>query len=135
MVVSFYSIRGWYMLLWEIRVEFGQFQESEMSPGLFKDFMDGYFKILWVANFWFSLYQICAQNQWKHEIWRSTHLRPEFDYCSERMLICVLMLICELCVKNGCERGRKHYFVNFCFVRMLYLSVGEGWCGWGRKSC
>ena len=32
-------------------MEFGLFQESEMSPGLFKNFMEGCFKILWVANF------------------------------------------------------------------------------------
>ena len=26
---------------------------------------------------------------------------------------------CEICVKNRCDRGRKHYFVNFCFVGVL----------------
>ena len=26
--------------------------------------------------------------------------------------------------------SRKHYFVNFCFLGLLYLSVGEGlWVG------
>ena len=44
MVVDLYSMRLIY-------VEFGLFQESETSPGLFKDFMEEYFKILWVANF------------------------------------------------------------------------------------
>ena len=36
---------------------------------------------------------------------------------------------CKLCVENqwgGREGSRKHFFVNFCFLELLYLSVGEG---------
>ena len=44
MMVGFCSDMG-LMLLWVMGVEFGklaQFQDSEMSPGLFQNFMDGY---------------------------------------------------------------------------------------------
>ena len=44
MMVGFCSVMG-LMLLWVMGVEFGklaQFQDSEMSPGLFQNFMDGY---------------------------------------------------------------------------------------------
>ena len=31
---------------------------------------------------------------------------------------------------GGREGGRRHYFVNFCSLALLYLSVGEGlWVG------
>ena len=44
MMVGFCSVMG-LMLLWVMGVEFrklAQFQDSEMSPGLFQNFMDGY---------------------------------------------------------------------------------------------
>ena len=40
-------------------------------------------RFLWVINLRFSLCEIYVQNQWGH------------DYRSDRMLICVLILICE----------------------------------------
>ena len=40
---------------------------------------------------------------------------------------------CELCVENRWEGGRKHCFVNFCSLAVLYSSVGEGLWEWGRK--
>ena len=30
--------------------------------------------------------------------------------------------------------GRKYCFVNFCYLAVLLLSVGEGWWGGSRKS-
>ena len=46
MVVGFSSIGGWCYsewCVWDLRT-FAQFQGSEMSLGLFQDFMDGYVK-------------------------------------------------------------------------------------------
>ena len=39
-------------------------------------------------------------------------------------------------MRGGAGEGcRKHCFVNFCSLTLLYLSVGEGLgSGWGRKS-
>ena len=38
---------------------------------------------------------------------------------------------CKLCAEQrGRERGKKHCFVSFCSLTLLYLSVGEGlWVG------
>ena len=40
---------------------------------------------------------------------------------------------CKLCVENRWERYRKHYFVNFCSLVVLWSSVSDG--SWrGRRS-
>ena len=57
---------------------------------------------LWVVNLRFSLCEIYVQNQWGH------------DYRSDRMLICVLILICE----TSCE---KPIFFFFCAL------IVHGW--------
>ena len=76
---------------WDLII-LAQFQGSKMSPALFQDFMDGQIKPLRFLNivwsFWlrgnqddprldpmgsqfrFPFYEICVQNQWKHEILR-----------------------------------------------------------------
>ena len=95
MVVGFcfnggWCYSGWW--LWDLRT-LALFYRSEMSPGLFQDFMDRCIKcynsliiswttdsltaasqsgetqvrILWVANFWFPFYEIRAENQRRHK--------------------------------------------------------------------
>ena len=46
MVVGFCFIGGWCYCEWWVwdLITFAQFSESEMSPELFQDFMDGYIK-------------------------------------------------------------------------------------------
>ena len=53
-------------------------------------------RFLWVVNLRFSLCEIYVQNQWGH------------DYRSDRMLICVLILICE----TSCEKP-IYFFLGF----------------------
>ena len=46
MVIGFYFIGGWCYsewLVWDL-IALVQFSKSEMSPGLFQDFMDGYIR-------------------------------------------------------------------------------------------
>ena len=84
-----------------------------MSRGLFQDVMDGYIKIfrlplpnyqlscrflsgglpvqiLWVANFRFSLYETCVQNQW------GNHLICPFVLCNFSSILNILFLIFSL---------------------------------------
>ena len=99
--------------VWILRA-LAHFKGTDRSPGLFQDF-GGYivksFKTphysvswtwcsgydcrlsvggipsrnLWIANFQFSFYEICVQDQWGNKTLRfylrARHLRSKFDYC------------------------------------------------------
>ena len=88
--------------------------------------------ILWVANFRFPFYEVCAQNQWTIKFWdpvdnsdtggpSSMTVRMEYSRAFQYWY-------CALCVENRWGRGRKH-----CFVNSFFFPVFEGWWEGGRE--
>ena len=81
--------------------------------------------ILWVANFWFWLYEICVQSQWGHEILR-LYLRTPTLAARVSIVIRIESLFTifvssptsELCLKNN--EGKAESIIK--------------WRGWGGSS-
>ena len=130
-----------------------------MSPGLFQYFMDVYKTLrLSALGIQHSVvvmsarlnpigYQFLIPVSWNlcsesvgHNIlrpsWELQHWLSEFNYRLDGILYLLVFQYwhCELCVENRWRRGRKHCFVNFCFLEVLESLMDEGWWGWGRKS-
>ena len=130
-----------------------------MSPGLFQYFMDVY-KTLRLSALGIQhsvvvmsarlnpigyqflipvLWNLCSESV-GHNIlrpsWELQHWLSEFNYGLDGILYLLVFQYwhCELCVENRWRRGRKHCFVNFCFLEVLESLMDEGWWGWGRKS-
>ena len=125
------------------------------SPGLFQDIEDGSLKFktihqtvswtwcsgydcrlsvmgvpirnLWIANFRFSLYEICVQNQWGRKTLRSS-LRASILAVQVRLLLVRIEYVlafqiwyCELCVKKTNEGEAES--ITLTFVLSSFLSV------------
>ena len=95
---------------------------------------------LWVVKFWLPFYEICVQNQWGMKFWDPLEdsITDSPSWTTVRMeylLLAFQYWYCELCVENWWGRGRKHCFVNSCFLAMLESLMDELWWGGGRKSC
>ena len=90
-------------------------------------------RILWVANFWFSFYEICVQNQWWHKLlrpsWGLRHWRSEFNYHYDEILTCFsILILLTLCGKPMRQKAL------FCFFDSAWIFGGWEVVEWGRKS-
>ena len=70
---------------------------------------------------------------WNLEILLEDSDTSSLDYSFDRILICLSILICELCVEKRWRGDRKQYFVNFCFFLGALIVNGEGLWG-GAES-
>ena len=106
-----------------------------MSPHLFQDPIDAY------ITFWDSPSLNCGSHQrYSHSAVSQSVIitvcsqsrDPKFEY-----LFAFQFWYYEFCVKSqwGGKRGRNHYFVNFCFVGLLQLLMGEGRWGGAESLC
>ena len=81
----------------------------------------------------FLIYEICVQNHWDTQfdilVGDSDTGGPSSITVRIECLFPFQFWYCEFCAKNQWGRGRKHYFFNYCFERVLDLSVSEGWWG------
>ena len=131
MVTDFCPTGGWWYIGWWLRDlrTLVQFQWSEMSAHLFQDPIDAY------ITFWDSSSLNCGSHQrYSHSAVSQSVIitvcsqsrDPKFEY-----LFAFQFWYYEFCVKSqwGGKRGWNHYFVNFCFVGLLQLLMGEG--RWG----
>ena len=159
------------------------FQVSEISPGLFQGFIDGYINFLRLPpllaeqqvpnkgtsthlfpNRWLwlripsqahsssnpmdsqfsilALWNLCSESvrAWNLEIIVEDfrHWRPECDYHSDRMLICISIQLCKLC-----WLFYLYLILSIFFMRVLYFRPVRGgavvqnvlyWGSWNRRK-
>ena len=83
---------------------------------------------LWIANFWFSFYEVCVQNHWVHKtLWSLYELRTPTLVVQVRLPLVKIEYVfafkiwyCELCVKKPKENIFS--FVFFLAFSLLNLS-------------
>ena len=82
------------------------------------------------------LWNLCSESV-RHKILRpvedSDTGGPSSIFVRMKYLLAFQYWCCELCVEKRWRRGRKHCFVNFCFLAVLESSMDKGWWG-GAES-